>query len=425
MSIKTSVMNVPTKKLIVDDPVTSIASLGTVARRQTLERIVVYVTKKTHAETLPFLKSVDCYLFRDPRKCVSGYGMGERLSSEEERRFLEFLKEREREHRLVIVGNGGHGGCGVIKLLATLMPDHTVCWHGGDSDVNMENMFAMHAAITYEPHMELKLYQEHKGTMEMPRTIWVNYLGLCCPDPDAGRAYAKMRFPRSWNEYERLGFFLYQWAHAHPKTFLYVSRYNHSAIGEHDRMLMVFGAHRFAKRPSEVQRVLREFVDRFVVRDQFSNPENIARTAADARAFHLNDLTYAPKGATVVGPVLHNPAQLWFTPTYSIPWANTLRAALTSSAMQRYLHPHTSITARPTSRYVDAYLRRQYEMMQIAEEHHLHDWVVHRHRNAQYVSIKCGKATCRVNSSKTFRDAVVEHRDRRIRRSKKRTLMIR
>ena len=38
-----SLMRIPAKKLIKEDPVTSIASLGAVARRETLERLVLYL----------------------------------------------------------------------------------------------------------------------------------------------------------------------------------------------------------------------------------------------------------------------------------------------------------------------------------------------------------------------------------------------
>lgn len=404
-------------------PVSAVAALGDVNRHTRLRAFTLYLPAD---HPLGFLEDVDARCRYPTGGALRGYRLTRRPSPREERALLDLLRAHERDGTLVIVGNGGAGGCGLFKVLANLpaMAGYLVVWHGGDSDENFEHAYAMHAALTYEPHMELAFLAREGGKTRTatPETVMVNHLVLVPGDARFRTFFRRLRFPSSSSAHTQLGYALVRWAYEHPRSFVYLSRYNHSAVGEHDRMLFVLGCRRYLPESNfdDFDSLLSHFVRTFVVRDQTRYPDDVSRMGDAAHAFYLNDAAFVEAPHALPEPRIANPGQLWFTPYYPRPpWAAHLARALRSDAVARFLHPHTTVVRTPTDRHVQDYLRRQHEVHRVAGESQLQDWTLLQFRHARYAHVECASGSaprCRVNTRVGVGDVVQAHSARRLRR---------
>lgn len=343
-----------------------------------------------------------------------------------ERVLLDFMQEREKRGKLIIIGNGGSAGCGLLLKVANMasMMDYTIVWHGGDSDENFEHSYAMHAGITYEPHRELQFLELNKDTTDIKTeatmaTVFVNQLSLVYPKTINFEEYYKSLCTdvtawKTWNTHERYGYALVRWVLSDGKRlshgkFGYISRYNHSAIGEHDRIMWTLGCARFIETHNDIKTdvatMLSEIVRKYIVRDQTLYPSTMKDTAERMEApFYLNDLGFIDISSEnhlgmLKGETIDNPAQLWFTPMYDgygIDMKMCLKKALRSDDVASYMRGVVQTTAGDC-KYIQDYLKHVNEVYNICPESYVQDWSVMQPRAASIAHVQCGEDKCFVS----------------------------
>jgi hypothetical protein len=185
--------------------------------------------------------------------------------------FLDFLRDNYK--KIIIIGNGGAGAMGMIQHFANsseqFFKDNILIWHFGNSNENMLLSHFLHIGITYEPNIEkmylnreIKHYNANKDEVyNAYTTIFIDKLAIYIPKRDklgfrkTFKNKNTMFKDRCWNSYERIFFFLFDKAikefldNKTEKSILqkykeaYVSRYDHSAIGEHDIIIIKTNIH--------------------------------------------------------------------------------------------------------------------------------------------------------------------------------------
>ena len=157
----------------------------------------------------------------------------------------------------IIIGNGGAGAIGFIKYLAewwnknNIYKPMYVIWRASHTFQNFEDMETIDAAITYEPHLEI--YHKNKNIIEEPSHLFFNQLELVKAesDPFFIEKYSKERnlFNLKILMYELIfTAFVVDVLDSLPYPDLigdnesrfniyFMSRYNHSAMGETDHFL--------------------------------------------------------------------------------------------------------------------------------------------------------------------------------------------
>ena len=151
---------------------------------------------------------------------------------------------------MLVIGNGGAGVAGFLMYLANnpSLKDPTIVWNGGNSDVNFKSRSYLHGAITYEPHIEMK--EGLTGLNGTPLPISINKLAMFIPVEDPLRmqaAFARLQETGEFSElasntvHEKIMTAMWQAIDDSklleiklPGSLWYASRYNHSAIREHD-----------------------------------------------------------------------------------------------------------------------------------------------------------------------------------------------
>lgn len=409
-------------KYATDTPVASVRALGRVNQLARLRAYRWYLRPSDAERHVPFLVDVtDAYTkFPLPSTLsLRAYRLPDRPTQTQQAAVLDFMDARERAGTLAIIGNGGAGGCGLFLVIADRIPSLTVVWHGGDSDENFEHAYAMHAAVTYEPHMELRFLADNGERRRRATTVFVNRLLLVYPDARFGTYFESLPSRRS--PHERVGYALVMWAMRHPRTFQYLSRYNHSGIGEHDRLMFTLGCARahdhYRKTFPTVTHLLQHFVMTFVVRDQTLLPGDVTRTGDGL--FYLNDAAFVRPSSRTLPITIDNPAQLWSVPLYPVPkWYVAVLRALRSDMVSEF----TCTTSRPVASgddtYIQSYLRLHHDAYAVAPEAYIQDWTLLQPRAARYAHVRCSR-TCRVDSSVTVNGAItsIARRKRRSRTS--------
>jgi len=196
------------------------------------------------------------------------------------------LIKREEENNVFIIGNGGAGIAGMIAFVACRNPNHLFVWSADHSMPNFRFSNTLHAAITYEPNIEE--YLQQKKEIWQPITIFENSFQLVLPPEGDDRlniavlvkeletitinSYdeTKPSIP-NWSKLELsskvqidsrriigLAFFIRFFEDLYAVhtdtcsgscmdkwTQCYATRYNHSAMGENDKLIFILGAMTF------------------------------------------------------------------------------------------------------------------------------------------------------------------------------------
>lgn len=187
------------------------------------------------------------------------------------------LKQIAENNTGIVIGNGGAGKIGLIQALAKKYNDENkndnlyVIWRAAHSFENFNGLDFIDAAITYEPHVEARLFLKKEITE--PKLLFLNHFEISSGKEDilnvknyingdgewigkeTNILYLK-HFMESTTNYDTdslknspihimiyiiLATFykVYEQEHDewHEFTKVYVSRYNHSAMGEKDETL--------------------------------------------------------------------------------------------------------------------------------------------------------------------------------------------
>lgn len=198
------------------------------------------------------------------------------------------LKKREEENNVFIIGNGGAGIAGMIAFVACINPNYLFVWSADHSMPNFRFSNTLHAAITYEPNIEE--YLQQKKEIWKPITIFENSFQLVLPPEGADTLNIKKLIEEletitidsfdetnpsipNWSTLELsskarldsrriigLAFFIRFFEDLYAVhtdkcsgscmdkwTQCYATRYNHSAMGENDKLIFILGAMTFIK----------------------------------------------------------------------------------------------------------------------------------------------------------------------------------
>lgn len=194
-----------------------------------------------------------------------------------------YLLELEKKGEVLIIGNGGAGLSGMIEFAATYHDEYLFIWSADHSLPNFKFHKTLHAAITYEPNIEM--YMTEKKKIHKPKNIFVNSFHMVCPEEDFLEikpiineivdACDKMKGTtiqtsienefvfiseneKTLNYRKIVGFaFIYSFFKTlYNKVYMqecktgecikkwkqcFATRYNHSAMGENDKLAFVLG----------------------------------------------------------------------------------------------------------------------------------------------------------------------------------------
>ena len=265
------------------------------------------------------------------------------------KRLLGSLIQKERSGKLLVIGNGGAGVAGFLMFLANdpRLADVTIIWNGGNSDVNFKAVNYLHGAITYEPHIEMK---EGLQGLDGPLPVFINKLAMFIPVEDP------LALQESFSELEEKGaldnitsgtvhekIMKAMWRSVDdckvldvglPGSLWYASRYNHSAIGEHDNAMWCLGtsvrANKYSNDPVYSDSVLGKtdsLMDRWtstcIARLPSWYPPSILEDSISSSLYHLNDTAFLIANSHRISSVLQyadgspvvidNPAHLWWS----------------------------------------------------------------------------------------------------------------
>lgn len=257
----------------------------------------------------------------------------------------------------VVIGNGGAGAAGFIKHLANEYAKENrghpvnVVWRASHSWQNFDNMDTIDAAITYEPHDEKRLAAD--GRIENLRHLFLNHFEIAAAPKDVfDVAKLKGADARDIMEHIITEALLADTRGGGRFRIYYLSRYNHSAMGERDQYLFYRSiksiAHDIRKRvprlrpiaeflhltephltPHDQERLLYaawiKHVKKEVTKFPWEMIGDLKRSGTAAgpihQAYHLNDRTFfyrddyhhklVTRTTDEASDPLLNPAQLW------------------------------------------------------------------------------------------------------------------
>lgn len=377
----------------------------------------------------------------------------------------------ERKDHLLVIGNGGAGVAGFLMYLANEPPlrEITIVWNGGNSDVNFKSMEYLHGAITYEPHIEMKLGLTALNGQSLP--VFINKLALCIPNRDplrlqqtfnAMQIRGDMANMYTNTPHEKIMAALWRCAEDSglmslptPSSFWYASRYNHSAIGEHDNAMWVLGSAWSVKKklhggvritPNEVivrtDQQLDSWTSRIVARLPTWYPPSILEASIKYSLYHLNDTSFLIANSDKVYDVLRhadnektpvvidNPAHLWWSNSDKVtPAKRTVEDVLRDKGFierwdglvrsgDAYLPPGTRRIQLPAFEYPDEtrdyaseYLSLVHKVQRAAGSYNILEWVHLNYSDAIYAKIEehsdeGGVLTYSVDNTTTHRDEV-------------------
>lgn len=380
----------------------------------------------------------------------------------------------ERDESLLVIGNGGAGVAGFLVYLANEpgLREITIVWNGGNSDVNFKAMAYLHGAITYEPHIEMKMGLTALNGRPLP--VFINKLALCIPQGDPLRLQSTFREMEMRGDldaanmytnatHEKIMAALWKCADdaglmslPTPDSFWYGSRYNHSAIGEHDNAMWVLGSAWRTKKmirggaarltPNEVivrtdQRV-DTWTSRVVARLPTWYPPSILEASIKYSLYHLNDTAFLIANSDQVYDVLRhadaegtpvvidNPAHLWWSDSEKVTAAKLMVEMLLRDqefinrwdALVRsgdaYLPrgtPRLQLPAfeypDPKRNYAEEYMSLVHNVQKASGSYNILEWVHLNYADAIYAKVEehsdeGGAKTYRVNKKTTHRDEV-------------------
>lgn len=368
------------------------------------------------------------------------------FKNEEPEAFLHLLGElikQERLGKLLVIGNGGAGVAGFLMYLANheSLKDITIVWNGGNSDVNFKAAAYLHGAITYEPHIEMK---EGLQGLNGPLPCFINKLAMFIPVGDPLRLQptfqrleqnGQLSNTASGTIHEQIMIAMWQCVDdakllelGIPASLWYASRYNHSAIGEHDNAMWTLGtaarANKFSSDPiysdtatGKTDSLMDRWTSTCVARLPSWYPPSILEDAIKNSLYHLNDTAFLIANSHRIESVLQrsdgspvlldNPAHLWWTNRFKDSmdakqkvedvirdrvfidrwdaWVRTGSNQVPVGAavldLPAFEYPD------PARQYAQEYMKMVYEVQQRSKVFNIVEWVHLNYSDAVYASI--------------------------------------
>ena len=240
--------------------------------------------------------------------------------------------------KVFVIGNGGTAGRGWISYLKnTLPPDFVLVWHGADSNQNFNSIGFVHAAITYEPHIETRLKTANIIENNV-QTVFIGKLALVVPKQlgDTVRQLSES-LDSTVGDHEHIGYIVVTLLMKHGLKF--ATRSNHSAMAEHDYMAIVMGSRRYADESHTTIQVLK-ILETLIERRPKDFPGDIMQYQRNnSNICHIQDMAFVTHEDKIDSSDVHvyttrtldNPAQLWFRENHGNSNEAKLRTAVEES----------------------------------------------------------------------------------------------
>ena len=226
---------------------------------------------------------------------------------------------------VLLIGNGGAGAVGLIEKLARVYNFQArreqdkllVIWTFNHSFENFSRVNNLDAAITYEPHREKELADQ--GKIFHLETLFLNHFEIVAPK-NAPRLNCERRgYCSPVSLIKELMSQTVQYG-----TQNYVSRYNHSAMGEKDNLIFRLAlAEKYNREDTFAANETYNFWINKIKKETTKLPPLILDEAADNSHYHLNDRAFiylkeakervVTKTSDNLNDPLLNPAQIWLT----------------------------------------------------------------------------------------------------------------
>lgn len=244
-----------------------------------------------------------------------------------------------KEGKVFIIGNGGTAGRGWISYLKKDLPsDVVLVWHGADSNQNFNSIGFVHAAITYEPHIETRL-KKANIIKENVQTVFIGKLALVVPKRLSDTVeQLSNSLDSTVGDHEHIGYIVVTLLMQHGLRF--ATRSNHSAMAEHDFMAIVMGSQRWATEKNMTLREVLEQIEPTIERRPKDFPGDIMKYQREnSNICHIQDMAFVTQedksnSSNVyvdTTRTLDNPAQLWFRENHGNPKEEILRTAVETS----------------------------------------------------------------------------------------------
>lgn len=389
------------------------------------------------------------------------------FKDEEPEAFLHLLGDlinQERLGKLLVIGNGGAGVAGFLMHLANhpSLQDITIIWNGGNSDVNFKAAGYLHGAITYEPHIEI---QEGLQGLNGPLPCFINKLAMFIPADDPLRLQStfqrleqneELSNTASGTIHEQIMIAMWQCVDdaklldmGIPGSLWYASRYNHSAIGEHDNAMWILGtaarANKFSRDPvysdtaiGKTDSLMDRWTSTCVARLPTWYPPSILEDSIKNSLYHLNDTAFLIANSHRIQSVLKrsdgspvlldNPAHLWWTNTskdsvdakqrvedvirnrdFINRWDEWVRTGANQVPVEfDVLNLPAFEYPDPARQYAQEYMKMVYNVQQRSKVFNIVEWVHLNYSDAVYASIVAnddqGKVVYSVDEDTTHRE---------------------
>ena len=377
---------------------------------------------------------------------------------------LRTLIQYERAGNLLVIGNGGAGVAGFFMYLANdpRLVDVTIIWNGGNSDVNFKAVDYLHGAITYEPHIEMKYGLQG---LNGPLPVFINKLAMFVPrDDPLGlqetfknlESEGKLDSVSSGTVHEKIMKAMWQCVDdcnlldvGLPGSLWYASRYNHSAIGEHDNAMWCLGTSRHANKYStdsiysdnelgRTDRLMDRWTSTCVARLPSWYPPSILEDSISNSLYHLNDTAFLIANSHRIASVLRysngapvvldNPAHLWWSrrdgdsvevkqlvetvvrdQSFIQKWDLWIRSGATVPKGHKILDLPAFEYPNPDRDYIQEFLKLMYEVQRASKKFNLIEWVHLNYSDSVYARVvtdtnKEGATIYKVDSEMTHRD---------------------
>lgn len=433
-------------------PILAIEGSSIATQRDIINNLNAYLSKSEEVE-LAKLLNIDSIpsapkhlvqISKPRKKRVRFANIVEKVGDGAYEVILQYLKSI--RTNICIIGNGGAGVAGFVYLLANEpeLNDITLIWHGGNSDVNFKYSFALNIGLTYEPHIEQEFIKKLGGDPKKDiQTLFINKLKIFIPDGDPLKLRYRVSKSKKKNDsHAIIGESLVEsFMHGHTirKKAIgrYASRYNHSAIGEHDKILMTAGARKIVKdrkkldlgfgvprKNDKIERLSHILGQTAIVANQTWYPPSVLAYSLKNDCYHLNDESFfcdvLNKGEISEDNILdslwiNNPCQMWRQPYNRTPIAERVINFLQGNEEFIYKF-NDKITFEdrtpiyfpdPNINYIQEYLALQWRLQTTAPIRFMQEWTFMNYEATVYAQI-VQKHKKFETTSETFRERLNE-----------------
>lgn len=444
-------------------PILAIEGSSIATQRDIINNLNIYISKSEEVDLAKLLK-IDSIpsapkhivqLSKPNKKRVRFANIVDKLGDSAFEVILQYLKSI--RSNVCIIGNGGAGVAGFVYLLANEpeLNDMTLIWHGGNSDVNFKYSFALNIGLTYEPHIEQEFIKKLGGDPKKDiKTLFINKLKIFIPDGDPLKLrYRVGKSKKKDDSHAIIGESLVEsFMHGHTirKKAIgrYASRYNHSAIGEHDKMLMTAGARKIVKdrkkldlgfgvprKNDKIERLSHILGQTAIVANQTWYPPSVLAYSLKNDCYHLNDESFfcdvLNTGQISDDNILdslwiNNPCQMWRQPYNKSPLAERVINFLDCNEEFIYKF-NDKITFEdrtpiyfpdPNVNYIQEYLALQWRLQTTAPIRFMQEWTFMNYEATVYAQIVEKRKKFETTST-TFRERLNALIDERMEAQKK------